>query len=671
MLFTWKSRILVRIATSRTSFIMGLGVAAAAMQVVLITRLWVSTPRETPCMALALAVFATAVIVHELARRYLRRQGHVDAKLLEAFFEHSPDRVYIKDAGSHFVRMTSSMARACGLVSPASAVGKTDADIFSEEHAAQALADEWEIIHTGRPMLAKEEKETWPDGHETWVITTKLPLMSRKGKVIGIMGISHDITERKLAEFSAEHAELHDSLTGLPNRRLFQDWLTRAIGTARYRGQTISVLVIDIDRFKYVNEALGHQFGDRMLAATAARLKAATRPGDIIGRLCGDQFALAVTDVPNNEALERMARHLLSATAEPIVVDGNEIHLTASMGIAQFPGDSGDTDELLRYSDLAMYDAKRKGRGKFSFFSPVMTDAAKKQQMLESDLLGACARDEFTVHYQPIVDSKTGNIAAMEALLRWRHPTLGVIHPDQFIPLLEDVGLMAETGRWVLRTACRQAAEWEGAGFPGIRVAVNVSNRQIYEGNIAEVVRSALRESGLTPSRLELELTESHTLDGSEATISILRHLKEIGVSLSLDDFGTGWSSLSYLRQFPLDRIKIDRGFVRDLGSQPRAEKMLRSILSMARSLGLSTVVEGVETSLQRDLLRRLSCNEMQGFFFSRPLPATDATALLHSFKWGTVFGFADRNAAAEGFRTLRVAKHGEQDPDEAQFAVQ
>jgi len=222
VLFTWKSRILVRIATSRTSFIMGLGVAAAAMQVVLITRLWVSTPRETPCMALALAVFATAVIVHELARRYLRRQGHVDAKLLEAFFEHSPDRVYIKDAGSHFVRMTSSMARACGLVSPASAVGKTDADIFSEEHAAQALADEWEIIHTGRPMLAKEEKETWPDGHETWVITTKLPLMSRKGKVIGIMGISHDITERKLAEFSAEHAELHDSLTGLPNRGSFR-----------------------------------------------------------------------------------------------------------------------------------------------------------------------------------------------------------------------------------------------------------------------------------------------------------------------------------------------------------------------------------------------------------------------------------------------------------------
>jgi diguanylate cyclase (GGDEF)-like protein/PAS domain S-box-containing protein len=619
----------------------------------------------------ALAVLAFMALVPIIVARVFPRRRKVGQTLIDAFFEHCPDSVYFKDADSRFIRITNSMARYYGLKSPALAIGKTDADIFTAEHATQALEDEREIMRTGQPMIAREEKETWPDGRETWVVTTKLPLMDRHGRAVGTMGISHDITDQKRAELCEKCTSLHDPLTGLPNRRFFEDSLSQAITAARYSGQNVAVLLIDLDRFKYVNESQGHQFGDRLLEVVAERLKRSTRARDIVGRLCADEFVVAVSDFPNNEDLEGFARKLLASIAEPLVLDGREAELTASLGILQFPDDASDADVLLRYSDVAMYDAKRRGRGRFSFFSATMTDVARKQHALESDLLHACSRDEFTIHYQPIVESKSCTITAMEALLRWKHPTLGLISPETFIPLLEESGLMVETGRWVLRTACRQAAEWVNQGFSSLRIAVNVSNQQVYEGNIVDTVRSALWEARLDPARLELELTESRTLDDSEATITVLRRLKEIGVSLSLDDFGTGWSSLSYLRQFPLDRIKIDRGFVRDLVSQPRAERMLRSILSMAQNLGFSSIAEGVETSQQREILKGLRCPEMQGFFFSRPLPAVDATAILHSMKWGTRIESAELGANMSGLGSSRAGLWADEDAGPKDFVVQ
>jgi diguanylate cyclase (GGDEF)-like protein/PAS domain S-box-containing protein len=627
--------------------------------------------RDFALAAVALAVVASAALASILVKRPLRRKLQVDQKFIDTFFENCSDSVYFKDIDSRFIRITNSMARYYGLQSPALAIGKSDADIFSAEHAAQALADEQEIMRTRHPMIAKEEKETWPDGRETWVVTTKLPLMDGKGKVVGIMGISHDITDQKRVELCEKCGILYDPVTGLPNRRLLEDSLTQAIATARYNGQNVPVLLIDLDRFKYMNELHGHQFGDRLLEAVAERLQQSTRASDIVGRLCGDEFVVAVSDIPNNQDLEKLARKLLASIAEPFVFDGREVQLTASMGISQFPEDAAEADVLLRYSDVAMYDAKRKGRGRFSFFSSTMTDAACKRQALESDLLNACSRNEFMILYQPIVESDSCTITAMEALLRWKHPTLGIIAPEHFIPLLEELGLMVETGRWVLRTACRQAAAWVNQGFSSLRIAVNVSNQQIYEGNIVEAVSSALREAKLDPARLELELTESRTLDDSEATIAVLRRLKEIGVSLSLDDFGTGWSSLSYLRQFPLDRIKIDRGFVRDLVSQPRAEGMLKSILSMAQNLGFSSIAEGVETSQQRDILRRLRCPEMQGFFFSRPLPAVDATAVLHSVKWGAKIESVGLGSRMGGFSFSPAEVWTEEDAGEKKVVVQ
>ena len=581
----------------------------------------------------ALAFIALALTILE---KSASRQHHVDQDLLDVFLERIPDNVFFKDINSRFVRISNSMAEYCGLTNPSQAINKTDADIFSKEHAKQALTDEREIIRTGQPIIEKEEKETWPDGHETWVLTTKVPLKNRSGGIIGTMGIAHNITDRKQAELRVRHMAMHDSVTGLPNRLLLEERLAQAITTARRDGSTLAVLLMDLDRFKYVNESLGHYIGDRLLETVAARLQRCTRRTDIVARLGGDEFVVVVSGMDKNEDVERLAQKVLATAAEPFNIEQHELQLTAGVGISQFPENGEQPEALLQFADAAMNDAKKKGRGRFSFFSPALTEATQRQHKLESDLVSACARDEFVIHYQPIIESGSGRITGMEALLRWKHPKFGLISPDQFIPQLEELGLMIEAGRWVLRTACRQAVEWTRQGLPQIRMAVNVSSQQFYEGNIVDTVEWILHETELNPIQLELELTESRILDDSEATISIMQRIRHIGVSLSLDDFGTGWSSLSYLRRFPLDRIKIDRSFVRDLTTQPIADAMVKSILGIAQDLGFSSIAEGVETSQQMDFLKKLKCPEMQGFFFSRPLPSVDATALLCSATFET-----------------------------------
>ncbi|KAA6462131.1 EAL domain-containing protein [Acidobacteria bacterium AB60] len=570
-----------------------------------------------------------AVLIPLLLIKAVLRQRRVDQYLLDAFLEFIPDNVFFKDLDSRFVRVSNSMAKYCGLASPAHAAGKTDADIFTGEHAGQALEDEREIIRTGQAMAGKEEKETWPDGRETWALTTKVPMKDGRGNVVGTMGISHDITERKQAELRVQHLAWHDSLTGLPNRLRFEEQLKRAIASARSGGTKLAVLLFDLDRFKYVNESQGYCAGDRLLETVAERLKQGIRGTDTLARMGGDEFALALSGVETQEDVERVAQKLLAIIAEPLGVDKDELRLTSSVGIAQFPENAENPEVLLRLADAALNDAKKKGRGRIAFFSPNLTEATQRQRRLEHDIVDACNRDEFVIHYQPIVSSTSGAITAMEALLRWKHPRHGLIAPDQFIPLLEEMGLMVETGKWVLRMACRQAAEWRKQGLPPIRMAVNVSTQQFYEGNLVDAVESALKEARLDPRQLELEVTESRNLDASEATVAVMRRIRSMGVSFSLDDFGTGWSSLSYLRQLPLDRIKIDRTFVRDLETQATARAMVKSILGMAQNLGFSAIAEGVETAEQKYFLSKLNCPEMQGYLFSKPVPATDATALL------------------------------------------
>jgi diguanylate cyclase (GGDEF)-like protein/PAS domain S-box-containing protein len=574
--------------------------------------------------------YAVYGFVLPILRDQNRRQ--IEISLLEAFLEHIPDNVFFKDLDSRFIRVSNAMAGHFGLSDPAQAIGKSDTDMFSADHAEKARLDEERIIRTGQPMIGKEEKETWPDGRESWVLTTKVALRDQQGAVVGTVGISQDITDRKQAEARIRYMALHDGLTGLANRTLLQDRLAQAIGLACRNKKCVGTLLVDIDRFKSINDSLGHYVGDRLLEAVAMRLRVCLRESDIVARLGADEFALGLQMMSGREGIEQAAQKVLATLVEPFQIEGHELRISGSIGISQYPADGENPEALLRAADAAMYDAKAQGRGVYRFFTSELNEATKHRLQRETDLLKACERGEFLLHYQPILSAESGNITGVEALLRWQHPTQGMISPNQFIPHLEELGLMGEVGRWVLRTACLQNVEWQQQGLKPIRMAVNVSAQQFHLGDIAKTVREVLSESGLDPKWLELELTESLALHDAESSVAIMKDLKRMGVSLSLDDFGTGWSSLSYLRRFPLDRIKIDRSFMRDIATQPAAEAVVRSIISLSRSLGFDCVAEGVESRQQLEYLQRQSCPEVQGFLFSAPLLGTDCGQLQRSW---------------------------------------
>jgi diguanylate cyclase (GGDEF)-like protein/PAS domain S-box-containing protein len=582
----------------------------------------------------AIGVFTLIVVGLVILKSLADRQYRTERDLLEAFLEHIPDNVFFKDRDSRFIRICRAMADYIGLADPAQAGGKTDSDIFSSEHADQALADEQEILRTGQAKIG-EEKETWPDGHVNWVLTTKVPLKDRRDQIIGTMGISHNITDRKQAELRAQYLALHDSLTGLPNRVLLEDRLTQAIALARRNQISVGVLMLDLDRFKSVNDSFGHYVGDRLLEAVSVRLQACLRASDLIARLGGDEFVIGISMVTADRDVETVARKVLATLGEPFEVESHTLQIGASVGISMYPANGENSEALLQFADAAMYQAKKNGRDTYCFFAPELTQATKRRRKLENDLHQACARGEFVLHYQPLVSTDSGRVTGVEALLRWYHPEEGLISPNEFIPQLEELGLMVEVGDWVLRTACLQNVAWQKEGLSPIRVAVNVSAQQFYRGDLVDSVERALRESGLEPRWLEIELTESLTLDCSETTINIMKNLKRIGVTLSLDDFGTGWSSLSYLRKFPLDRIKIDRSFMRDIASEPAAEAVVRSIIDLGKNLGLDCVAEGVETRQQLEYLQKQMCAEMQGFLYSPAVTGVRCGALLRSGKPG------------------------------------
>jgi len=609
--------------------------------------------RVTGFEILVVSVLAVGLIILKTIADF---RYQTEQSLLEAFLENLPHNVFFKDRESRFIRINNEMATYFGLSSPSQAVGKSDADMFSTEHAQQAYADEQEIMRSGQPAIGREEKETWPDGRETWVLTTKVPLRNRHGQIIGTMGIARDITERKQAEARIRYMALHDSLTGLPNRTLLQDRLLQAIALAARNQMRVAVMMLDLDRFKFVNDSLGHYVGDRLLEAVSVRLKECLRESDIVARLGGDEFVVALPLAESDQDTEQVARKILAAIVEPFEIEGHELHVNGSIGICHYPNDGENPGVLLQAADAAMYEAKAKGRGAYCFCTPGLNAEAKRRQKLEVDLRKAVAREEFVLHYQPIVSADTGRITAMEALLRWNHPEEALVFPNQFIPVLEELGLMKKVGQWVLMTACRQNVEWQQAGLAPVRMAVNVSAQQFHRGDIVRAVTEALDKSGLDPCWLELEITESLTLDDTENTILIMRDLKLLGVTLSLDDFGTGWSSLAYLRRFPLDRIKIDRSFMRDVMTQPAAEAVVRGILSLARNLGLACVGEGVETQQQLEYLQRQMCAEIQGYLYSPALPAADCTNLMRP--GGASFMLVAPPASSRRLHVVEPATH-------------
>jgi len=445
--------------------------------------------------------------------------------------------------------------------------------------------------------------------------------------VAGIVLTARDVTERRALEERLSHQAFHDSLTELANRTLFMDRVTHALESTRRRASLVGVLFVDLDDFKTVNDSLGHAAGDQLLIAFGRRLESCLREEDTCARLGGDEFAVIVENVFRPQDVVVVAERILAAIATPLKIFGSELAVQASVGIALGASEL-TTNDLLRNADLAMYRAKREGKSHYALFEPSLHTDVIERLELKADLQRSVLAEEFELHYQPIVALQSAEIVGVEALLRWRHPKRGLMQPDQFIPLAEETGLILPLGRFVLQTACRELQRWHAVGHRGLGMSVNISAKQLASPHLPSEVTAALTQSSVEPSALTLEITESVLLD-SQAVISRLEALKRLGVRIAIDDFGTGYSSLNYLRRFPVDTLKIAKPFVDEIGSSPEQERLASAILRLGATLRLDTVAEGIETEAQRDLLRRLRCRYGQGYFFSRPVPASEVDAML------------------------------------------
>jgi diguanylate cyclase (GGDEF)-like protein/PAS domain S-box-containing protein len=445
----------------------------------------------------------------------------------------------------------------------------------------------------------------------------------------GVVCVVRDITERTYAEEQIKHLAYHDALTGLPNRLLFKDRVTVALSHAQRSGNRLAVLFLDLDRFKFINDSLGHNIGDQLLQAVAARVQSCVRESDTVARLGGDEFTLLLANLVRSDDAAPIADKVLESIRHPFHIEGREFFISTSIGISLYPEDGADADTLIKNADTAMYQAKEQGRDNYQLFNANINEKALQRIMIEHGLRRALGNDEMAVHYQPIFDFRTGKITGMEALLRWRHPEMGAIPPGLFIPLAESTGMMLPIGGWALRTACAQAKAWHDAGFRTLSLAVNLSMTQLQQSDLVDRVRETIVETGIEPRMLELEITESSAMQSPETSIRTLYELKKLGVRISLDDFGTGHSSLSYLKRFPIDTLKIDQSFVRDINSDPDTAAIVTAIIAMAHSLRLKVIAEGVELTEQADFLRRHGCDQMQGYLIRPPVSADNFLALL------------------------------------------
>ena len=540
----------------------------------------------------------------------------------------SSDWYWEQDAAGRFTTITGDFREKAGLA-PERLLGKTHqetaqdglASDIGQTHLAQVAARQG---YTGFEYAVEDD-----EGDARWFSVNGEPVLDADGAFCGYRGTGTDITARKRSEQAIHHVAQHDVLTGLPNRSLLQDRLGQAVAYSDRSKHPVWVMLIDLDRFKFVNDSMGHKAGDVLLMTVAARLRSALRETDTVARLSGDEFVVILTEHEDQQLSVDVVQRLMDSVAQPVMLGITEFFVTCSIGVSVYPLDGAPADGLIETADIAMYRAKKLGRNNFQFYTPSMNEEAMARVRIESALRSALERREFVLHYQPQVDLATGAIVGMEALIRWQHPEMGMVAPSRFIGVAEETGLIVPIGAWVLRAACEQARAWHKAGLGALRVAVNLSARQFGAADLVADLKTVLAETGLAPHCLEIELTESLFMNDVGQAVELLHAMKALGVKLAIDDFGTGYSSLSYLSRFPIDVLKIDRSFVAAIARDSNDAAIVASIVALAHNLKLSVIAEGVETLDQLDYLRREGCDQMQGYYFSKPLPAAQFEALV------------------------------------------
>jgi len=534
--------------------------------------------------------------------------------------ESSIDLISVLDAEGRILYQSPALKHLLGF-DPAATIGHDVSEYVHRDDLEHVRATLKRIVESGHSSEAAEFRLRHRDG--MWRTFESLGTNCLGDPHIhGIVFNSRDVTDRKVIQQRIQHLAYHDNLTGLPNRSLLQDRLAHSIARAERAGRKVGVLFIDLDNFKNINDTLGHDVGDELLRQVARRLSECVRLEDTIARQGGDEFIVLLDGLEDSRGASLVAQKILNALRKAFVLGGSDQHVSGSVGIAMFPEDGRDAQTLMKNADTAMFHGKTQGKNTYQFFTQQMNVAVKRRMTLESALRRAVMNHDFVLHYQPQIDLDTGEILAVEALVRWKTEDSGTVSPGDFIPLAEETGLINEIGEWVLREACRQAREWQNMGLPRRRMAVNLSARQFGDRGFLDMVTRSLAETGLDPACLELEITESQVMRQTEGMIMLLNKLSEMGVQLAIDDFGTGYSSLSYLKRLPIQKLKIDQSFVRDITVDPNDTAIVVAIINMAKSLDLDTIAEGVETAGQLALLRSKGCHVGQGYYFSAPVRA-------------------------------------------------
>ncbi|MGQ0658200.1 MAG: EAL domain-containing protein [Chromatiales bacterium] len=565
-------------------------------------------------------LYLDGVILDYTEARHVEETMREREERLEAIVDTTGECILLVDQDGTLAEINPAGVKLLEGSSREALIGRPFHEFLTPERRPAYLAFH-KAVCQGDPGVLQFEIEACRGGRR-WLESQSVPLRATTAGQAMQLAICHDITERRSTEDKIRHLAYHDALTALPNRALLQDRLGQALAQAQREGHHVAVLFTDLDRFKAINDTLGHAVGDDLLRQTAQRLREALRDGDTVARLGGDEFVIVLPHIREAQEAAQVAVKALDTLSLPFYVLGQELHVTTSIGVSLYPKDGLDTETLLKHADIALYQAKDRGRANYQFFNAGMNAQARERLLLENSLRRAIERKELVLHYQPQIDLHTNQITGVEALVRWQHPERGLVAPAEFIPIAEETGLIAPIGDWVLRTACQQLKIWQANGLPALRMAVNLSVRELRQPDLPARTTAVLREAGLAPTCLELEIAESSIMANPEQAIEALRALHKMGVQLAVDDFGTGYSSLGYLKRLPLHRIKIDRSFVHDIPDDPDDVAIVQAILAMAKRLEIKVVAEGVETPAQWQFLLEHDCAEAQGYAIGKPLPA-------------------------------------------------